>query len=40
MLDKPVAQGTGTNRGIGLQIAKDLAAHGCTDIREPQHSVW
>jgi NAD(P)-dependent dehydrogenase (short-subunit alcohol dehydrogenase family) len=26
--DKPVALVTGVNKGIGLQIAKDLAAHG------------
>ncbi len=30
MQDKPVALVTGDNKGIGLQIAKDLAAHGFT----------
>ena len=30
MQDKPVALNTGANQGIGLQIAKDLAAHGLT----------
>lgn len=30
MLDKPVALVTGANRGIGLQIGKDLAGHGFT----------
>jgi NAD(P)-dependent dehydrogenase (short-subunit alcohol dehydrogenase family) len=30
MQDKPVALVTGANQGIGLQIAKDLAARACT----------
>lgn len=30
MQDKPVALVTGSNKGIGLQIAKDLTAHGLT----------
>lgn len=30
MEDKPVALVTGANKGIGLQIAKDLASHGFT----------
>ena len=30
MQDKPVALVTGANKGIGLQIAKDLAGHGLT----------
>jgi NAD(P)-dependent dehydrogenase (short-subunit alcohol dehydrogenase family) len=30
MQDKPVALVTGANKGIGLQIAKDLSAHGLT----------
>jgi NAD(P)-dependent dehydrogenase (short-subunit alcohol dehydrogenase family) len=40
MQDKPVALVTGANRGIGLQIAKDLAAHGLTVLvgsRNPDH---
>ena len=32
MHDKPVALVTGANKGIGLQIAKDLAAHGFTVV--------
>jgi len=28
--DKPVALVTGANKGIGLQIAKELVAHGLT----------
>ena len=32
MQDKPVALVTGANQGIGLQIAKDLAAHGFTAL--------
>ncbi|MGH8117225.1 MAG: SDR family NAD(P)-dependent oxidoreductase [Rhodanobacteraceae bacterium] len=32
MHDKPVALVTGANQGIGLQIAKDLAAHGLAVI--------
>lgn len=28
--DKPVALITGANQGIGLQIARELAAHGLT----------
>jgi NAD(P)-dependent dehydrogenase (short-subunit alcohol dehydrogenase family) len=30
MQNKPVAPVTGAKQGIGLQIAKDLAAHGFT----------
>ncbi len=30
MQDKPIALVTGANKGIGLQIAKDLAGHGFT----------
>src|SRR5580692_7132100 len=30
MKDKPIALVTGANQGIGLQIAKDLVAHGFT----------
>jgi NAD(P)-dependent dehydrogenase (short-subunit alcohol dehydrogenase family) len=30
MQEKPVALVTGANQGIGLQIAKDLVAHGFT----------
>lgn len=30
MRDTPVALLTGANKGIGLPIAKELAAHGCT----------
>ena len=30
MQNKPVALVTGANQGIGLQIAKDLVAHGFT----------
>lgn len=32
MQDKPVALVTGANQGIGLQIAKDLVAHGFTAL--------
>src|SRR5262249_4769223 len=32
MQDKPVALVTGANQGIGLQIAKELAAHGFTVV--------
>jgi NAD(P)-dependent dehydrogenase (short-subunit alcohol dehydrogenase family) len=40
MQDKPVALVTGANKGIGLQIAKDLAARGFTVLvgsRNLQH---
>jgi NAD(P)-dependent dehydrogenase (short-subunit alcohol dehydrogenase family) len=30
MNDKPVSLVTGANQGIGLQIAKELVAHGFT----------
>jgi NAD(P)-dependent dehydrogenase (short-subunit alcohol dehydrogenase family) len=30
MQDKPIALVTGANQGIGLQIARDLVAHGFT----------
>jgi NAD(P)-dependent dehydrogenase (short-subunit alcohol dehydrogenase family) len=30
MQGKPVALVTRANQGIGLQVAKDLVAHGCT----------
>ena len=33
MQDKPVVLVTGANQGIGLQIAKDLVAHGFTKRR-------
>ena len=32
MHDKPVALVTGANKGVGLQIAKDLAAHRFTAL--------
>src|SRR4029077_18003391 len=37
MQDKPVALVTGANQGIGLQIAKDLAAHGFTLLVGSRH---
>ena len=33
MQDKQVALVTGANQGIGLQIAKDLVAHGLTVLK-------
>jgi NAD(P)-dependent dehydrogenase (short-subunit alcohol dehydrogenase family) len=42
MNQKPVALVTGANKGIGLQIAKDLAAHGFTVLvgsRNLEHGV-
>ena len=36
MHDKPVALVTGANKGIGLQIAKDLAGHGFTVLAVTQ----
>ncbi|HZW79566.1 MAG TPA: SDR family oxidoreductase [Candidatus Deferrimicrobiaceae bacterium] len=37
MQDKPVALVTGANQGIGLQIAKELAAHGFTVLVGSRH---
>src|ERR1700730_13032458 len=37
MHDKPVALVTGANKGIGLQIAKDLAARGFTVLVGSRH---
>jgi NAD(P)-dependent dehydrogenase (short-subunit alcohol dehydrogenase family) len=37
MQDKPVALVTGANQGIGLQIAKDLVAHGFTVLVGSRH---
>ncbi len=39
MQDKPVALVTGANQGIGLQIAKDLAAKNFTGSRSA-HATW
>ena len=46
MPDKPVALVTGANQGIGLQIAKDLKAHGFTvligarDLERGKAAAW
>jgi hypothetical protein len=41
MQDKPVVLVTGANKGIGLQIAKDLAAHGFTVlVGSRNHQGW
>jgi NAD(P)-dependent dehydrogenase (short-subunit alcohol dehydrogenase family) len=37
MQDKPVALVTGATQGIGLQIAKDLGAHGFTVLVGLRH---
>jgi NAD(P)-dependent dehydrogenase (short-subunit alcohol dehydrogenase family) len=37
MQDKPVALVTGANQGIGLQIARDLVAHGFTVLVGSRH---
>jgi NAD(P)-dependent dehydrogenase (short-subunit alcohol dehydrogenase family) len=37
MQDKPVALVTGANQGIGLQIVKDLVAHGFTVLAGSRH---
>jgi NAD(P)-dependent dehydrogenase (short-subunit alcohol dehydrogenase family) len=37
MQDKPVALVTGANQRIGLQIAKDLVAHGFTVLVGPRN---
>ena len=36
MQNKPVAPVTGAKQGIGLQIAKDLAAHGFIQAIAPE----